>query len=54
MESRTLKDAIQTIKMFSSYINDEHLSTMKLFVTGLYNIENDVIELMLKEIKVPE
>jgi hypothetical protein len=49
MESKTLKDAIHSIKMFSTYLNEDNIDMMKLFVSALFNIDVERINLMLEE-----
>lgn len=49
MQARTLKQAIEMIKVHSAYMNDDHMITIKIFVSALFNIEYSKLVLMLNE-----
>jgi len=49
MQARSIEHTMRTIKMFSTYMNDDHMHTIKLFVSAMFSIDYSVIESMLTE-----
>lgn len=47
MKYVSLKDAIQMIKIVSTYMDAEHIKTIKIYITGLFDIDIEEIENML-------
>lgn len=48
MKYVTLKDAVHMIKIVSVYMNDESIKAIKIYISGLFDVDIDKIENMLR------